>query len=285
MILSLFTLLQRTGLQRRKWVRFFYDRLLSCLKPEFVIIGKTKIFLDTTDSLRLSIYGKWEEFESDLFKKYIRKGDVIIDCGAHIGYYTILAASKTGHSGRVYAFEPAMVNFDLLKRNIEVNKYHNVIPINKAVADKLGRAYIFSREKTTPSYQITFKENKRFKIVATTSLDTFFVQKEKRVDVIKMDIEGAEMLALEGMRKIISQNEQVALFAEFWPYGIKLLHRNAADFLHLLHFLDFKLYIIDEKKKKLIHLIEKNILKMYTVENKAHTNILCLKGYKNFEGS
>ena len=99
-------------------------------------IGNNILYLDSNDSMHLSFNPNYEKDEFDLVKRTIKKGDVVLDIGANIGVYTVLFAEIVGDKGRVYAFEPDPKNFALLKKNIEINKYKNVVLINKAVLNK-----------------------------------------------------------------------------------------------------------------------------------------------------
>ena len=80
----------------------------------------------------------YEEATTRIFKELTQQGMVVIDIGAHIGYYTLLAAREAGHSGRVYAFEPEVDNYRWLIKNVEINGYQNVTTVAKAVADRTG---------------------------------------------------------------------------------------------------------------------------------------------------
>ena len=96
------------------------------LHPEFVEIEGNKIYLDESDSLFLSSGILHEKTIVNLVKNEIKKGDVVIDIGAHIGYYTVLFAKLVGPEGRVFAFEASPTNFKILKKNVDVNGYQNV---------------------------------------------------------------------------------------------------------------------------------------------------------------
>ena len=118
----------------RKLCRF----LSYNLKPDWVEIEGEKMYLDDVDSLCLSINGIHEKIITNLIKKEIHSGDVVLDIGAHIGYYTLQFANLVGSTGKVYAFEPEPKNFELLKKNVQINKHDNVVLIQK----KIGRAHV-----------------------------------------------------------------------------------------------------------------------------------------------
>ena len=229
--------------------------VVNVLKPQSVMIQGHKLYIDkwdTTVSQELLLSGKWEEYETELFKKNIAAGDTVVDIGAHIGYYTLLAARLVGERGKVYAFEPDPRNFQLLKKNIEENGYNNVVLVNKAVAEISGKAQLFLNSENTGDHRIyQSNENRRSLVIATTTLDEYFKDKEQRIDLIKMDIQGSEARAFQGGKNIIDRNKQIKIITEFQPAFIKMSGRSAKEYLSLLRKSRFKLYQINEAENKL----------------------------------
>ena len=167
------------GIGNNKVVSSVFNYLKSNLKNDFVEIDGNKLFLDKNDSLNLSINGIYEEFETDLVKKEIHKGDVVIDIGANIGYYTIMFAKLVGDSGKVIAFEPDPTNYELLKKNIEINGFTNVILEQKALSDNPGKMMLSLNNENTAGHHLDFKnENSINSIeVDVLSLDDYFSYK------------------------------------------------------------------------------------------------------------
>ena len=115
--------------RRLRPIRAFRRRLnnyvISHYKTNYVELDGRKMFLDPKDSLRLSLkeYGKRE---MELVKKIVKKGVVIVDLGANIGFWTLVFAKIVGDEGHVFAFEPGPANFGILKKNVEINHFQNV---------------------------------------------------------------------------------------------------------------------------------------------------------------
>jgi FkbM family methyltransferase len=213
-----------------------------------------KRFIPTFQSYIIS--GGWEELTTGVFKEVVKEGDVVVDLGANIGYYTLLAARLVGKKGKVYAFEPEPLNHGLLLKNIELNGYDNVIAVPKAVSDVSGKVKFFLDGKDTGAHSIYQPDdNKECIEIESVTLDKFFEGKNQRVNVIKMDVEGAEMAAFSGMRRIIEQNENLKVFVEFYLPAITSSGGSPQEFIRRLledyHFSILALGDYTEDKKYL----------------------------------
>ena len=162
--------------------------------------------------------GGWEVETTRLFKQLTGEGDIVVDIGANIGYYTLLAARIVGEHGKVYAFEPDPTNCGVLTGNVKLNGFYNVEIIPKAVSDRKGQLELYLDEKNAGAHSIYRpKKVKRSVVVDSITLDEYFQGREHPVNIVKMDIEGAEIAALSGMRRIIEKNENLKIFTEFHP--------------------------------------------------------------------
>jgi len=236
----------------------------------------------------LLLTGTYEEYTSSVFKQYVKSGMVVLDIGANIGYFTLLAASLVGDSGKVFAFEPELKNYSLLSKNIEINGYKNVIAVPKAVSDKVGELQLFLDREESGGHSL-FKasairgnENSIEAItVNTTSIDEFFGDSGQVVDIIKIDIEGAEVMALNGMQNTINKSKNIKLFSEFTPHKLKNAGNSAEGYWDLIMRSGFAyIYLINSHVKKLEKADLDAILK-YCKGNKfrqaGHVNLLCSK--------
>lgn len=233
--------------------RFFLTPIVNALKPDYLIIQGNKFYIDksdTTISQELILSGKWEEYETYLFKKHVKSGDIVLDIGAHIGYYTLIAAKIVGNRGRVYAFEPDPKNFQLLKKNTEENKYKNIVLVNKALSNKPGNIKLFLNKENTGDHRIYASTEKRKSInIQAITLDDFFKDKSKKVDIIKMDVQGAEARIFNGASGLIKKNKNIKILTEFWPYGLELCGSSAQEYGTMLKESKFKIYNIDENRR------------------------------------
>jgi FkbM family methyltransferase len=145
--------------------------------------------------------GSYEAKKQHAFSDAIHTGDIIWDIGAHVGFYTLLAAVRAGPQGKVVAFEPFPANIDYLRRHLRLNKLDNVKVIEAAVSDS-QRTMLFKTGASTTQGQIS--EEGEFE-VRTVRLDDLLANRTVPApNVIKIDIEGAEACALRGAQNTIA---------------------------------------------------------------------------------
>lgn len=176
-------------------------------------------------------------------EKLVRPGMTVLDIGAHIGYYALRCARLAGQNGRVIAFEPHPRTFQTLSANLRA--YPTVTPLQIAVAEAEGSAELYDYLMMSASGSLHYDEALRDlqraqvgeadiapRISSDFAAETFTVRTRpidavlaelgvSRVDVIKMDIEGAEMAALRGMQTIIANSPGLALVMEYNPQALR----------------------------------------------------------------
>jgi FkbM family methyltransferase len=209
-----------------------------------------KLYLNLRSSIGRTLLMKdsYEKGTTKLFRDLIEEGMVILDIGANIGYYSLFAAKLVGEKGTVFAFEPAPDNFALLVKNIELNGFSNIIPVQKAVSSKTGRGRLFL--SSDPVLHSMHQHNgKRSIEVEVTSIDEFIENRNCPVDLIKMDVEGLEMRALEGMLETIKRNPNLKIITEFSPDCLQKSGSPPMEFLKKLMDCGFKLFLIDEQEQ------------------------------------
>lgn len=226
-------------------------------------------------------FGVYEPFETEVFRNSVKPGMTVIDIGANIGYYTVIAASKTAPGGNVIAFEPEPNNYKFLTKTLQKNNFDNVHTHQLAIADKSGilSLNLFESNKGRHSLVMDYQDSRELskKIdIQATDLDSFLAEHHiDKVDIIKMDIEGAESLALRGMQKTLKAMRGT-LFLEITPNLITKIGDNTISLLAELRALGFTLYDIDERLQSLVPILEgsaviKKILRTH------HSNLICRK--------
>jgi FkbM family methyltransferase len=266
------------GLGKFYPVKFLEKLLLRKLKSNFAIVHGHKMELDPVDSLSLSINGIYEEFETELIKKNVKSGDIVLDIGAHIGYYTLIFAKLVGENGKVYAFEPDPTNFNILRKNIENNNYKNVVLINKAAVNKTSKLKLYLNDSNQGDHRIYDSfDGRKFVEIEGIVLDEYFTNRDRKINFIKMDIQGAEFGALQGMQNLLKNNEHIIFISEYWPLGMHRFGANHKEYLELLQKNNFVLNELNQEQKKLIPIDMAQFTKNYTVEKKNFTNLFCKK--------
>ena len=227
---------------------------------------------------RVTFLGLYEPGTVVLLKELLKEGMTFLDLGAYRGYYTVLASKLVGEKGRVFAFEPAPENFALLKANLQGRK--NVSLIQKAVSNKVRTGKLFLASFGSSAHRIyDADEGKESVDVEVTSLDEFFKDKDAKIDVIKMDIEGAEMSALEGMANIIKKNENLRLITEFVPWYFQPLDSLPESFLRKLVEYGFKLYLINDDKETVEPVTIDDLMRLgQDYKDYSRRNLFCEKG-------
>ena len=206
-----------------------------------------RIYVDPNNSLGLAEGKLFEPTEVQLIQLLIKQGDTVLDVGANVGYFTLLMARIVGSEGHVYAFEPSEENVALLKKNVAENGYTNVTIVPRAVTNQTGSSSIYLSEENVGDHRVYPSESARQSVsIETVSLDEFFNGKDAHIALIKMDIQGAEPMALAGMRRFLAQQPDVNLITEFWPYGITQSGHDPRAFLETMQELGFICYEIEE---------------------------------------
>jgi FkbM family methyltransferase len=199
--------------------------------------------------------------EDDIVENFTpNKGDIVVDIGAHIGLYTIIASKRVGFNGRVVAIEADPDNFDILNRNIQLNKSANVKALKYAVYSKEENLKLFlpnpgestyTKYNTIMSDRAQSKEN--FVEVKANTLDYLLQSngiKQEEVNWIKIDVEGAEYEVLKGAKDILSKSTDISLLIEIHNLsGGTNLYKPIVEYLNLYHFkIDFeKIYDSGER--------------------------------------
>ena len=257
-----------------------FSKINSGVRLEYIEIDGQKLFLDKEDSLLLSTRkNNYDKFEVECLKQIIKKGDIVVDLGANIGYYTLILAQLVGKSGHVYAFEPEPSNFEILSKNVKENKHEHVTLVQKAISDKNSKIKLYVSKRNLASHRIFDAEDKRKSIeVDVTTLDEYFQKFEKPVNFIKMDVEGAEGATILGASKIIEDSKNLVIMMEYFPKWIKKFGDIPEEILRSLVEKKFKLFNINQKNKKLDSILITNFVEEYNEQKKNYTNVLCVKG-------
>jgi len=259
------------------WVYRWFRRTFS---PRVAFIDGHKMKLDNQDSLNLSKNQLYEPYQTSLVKKWIKPGNTVLDIGANIGYYTLIFARLVGNQGRVFSFEPEPTMFSILTENVALNSYPNVTMLQKAVSDKDGTMDFFADAFSNLDHRLypSPDVNEVSFPVDVVRLDSLPELKDTHVDLIKMDIQGAECAALKGMSTLLSKNKDLLLLAEFWPKGLHNFGTPPNEYYELLKMLGFSIFEINETAEKITPVKSlQDVLSRCSIKP-YYVNIVCVKG-------
>ncbi|MFA5750034.1 MAG: FkbM family methyltransferase [Candidatus Shapirobacteria bacterium] len=211
---------------------------------------------------------KYEPYETELILRQVKSGDIIVDVGANIGYYTILLADKVGKSGKVYAFEPDSTNFEILEKNIKANNLENVVVIKTAVGSKnetktlyksvenlgdhklFNDQFLISNVETIqnppvgkPTSSLKKGGSLKTETVKIIKLDDYL--KNIKIDLMKIDTQGWEPEVFAGAKKTIEKDLPI-IFFEYSPASYKLAKLSEMEMMSWLKKLYKKFWWIDE---------------------------------------
>jgi FkbM family methyltransferase len=157
--------------------------------------------------------GSYEYEQRLLFERLVTEGSVVFDVGAHVGFYTLLAAILVGRRGKVYAFEPLPANIHYLRAHLRINRIANVTVIEKAVSDSSGVATFVEEPSSAMGHFASYGNL----TVPTVSLDDLFLEGDiPSPDFIKIDVENAASLVLQGAERLL-QSARPAIFLSTEP--------------------------------------------------------------------
>jgi FkbM family methyltransferase len=212
------------------------------------ILTKHKLYIDTRDTgitPHLIMDGFWETWLTQCLVKIIRPGDVCIDIGANVGYYSILMSALTGEKGQTIAVEPIPRIAGLLRKTAGLN-YPGFGVAEVALSNRTGKTILHVPDHSFGDASILQRSDRltvsKSKVkVQMITLDLLMEQMSiSRVNVIKMDVEGAEPQVFEGMKKTIENNPGLKIIIEYSPY----LYTNAKEFTDYL----FSRFIVHQIK-------------------------------------
>ena len=197
------------GIPKRMIYRTIGKKYPPLLSSDVTIKNHDGIFF--CGSSFLVAQGAISTYEPENKRYFNLKKGIFVDIGANIGRYTIMQAKKL-KVGKVIAIEPEPRNFEILKKNIKLNNLENVIPVKIACSNSKGIAnfWLGAEGEGTAHSLIEIKNNSKKISVNTETLDNIMKKlKIKKVDLIKVDVEGLEPLIFEGAENMLKNHPKI----------------------------------------------------------------------------
>jgi len=177
--------------------------------------------------------GSYEPEVSLFLMRVLRDGDLFVDIGAHVGYFSILASKLVGEKGQVVSFEPEEANFEHLQSNMALNNLSNITLFQRPVTEKIEMRTFYINSDGDGGHALwdpgLFPGNERSKAnpqprnVETITLDAVLSDKvvKKLPKIIKIDTEGAEKNVLEGAQVILQEGRVPFVICELHEFGLR----------------------------------------------------------------
>lgn len=218
-------------------------------------------------------YGYCEANLTNFLIRFLKKGDVVLDVGAHIGFYSMLSSALVGEKGCVHSFEPTPWTFQLLKQNTK--ELANVVLNNKAVSDKKENISFADYGPGYGAYNTAHKDGSTLKKKSTTIntetvvLDDYCKEKNIRPDFVKLDAEGYEFTILNGMKYLLEEIRPLITLEVAGDEGWSDNCKKSIQFL------------LDKKYKPFEMALNGNISPHNIKENYTYDNLLFIPEEKN----
>jgi len=191
------------------------------------VLGRFTMWLDLRDRYvsRGCLFGEWEPEETAFLQSRLQEGQTVLDIGANLGWFTLVAASKIGSTGKVHAFEPRPETLAMLSKTIALNTLERVVEVwPYALSDAEGELLLNWADKTdNPGHSFLSKTetsiaNHESARVKSVRLDDLLP--DVAPDVVKIDVEGAEPLVMRGALNALRRKKPVIL-SELFPDQLK----------------------------------------------------------------
>ena len=217
----------------------------------------------------------WEPGETALMGERIKPAMTFLDVGAHVGYFTCLAARLVGPRGLVLAFEPSSRNYELLLANVWRNGFFNVVCFPWAVGSEAGIVDLHSSATNSGDNRVYPSEAGRSTTpVRVTALDDVSALRPP-VDIVKIDVQGAEEAVIRGMLEMLKGSPSVLVTAEFWPAGLRRFGSDPTALLDLCRTLGFSIGVQFPDEKGVISLSDEEILAFCAADDgEGHVNLV-----------
>lgn len=214
-------------------------------------------FRDWTEDM-IYFLGTYEVFCTEVIGRHINEGDICFDVGANIGWYSTLFQKLCGEAGEVHSFEPVPQTFAELKKNVSLNDSRSNFFLNDfGLGDEEKQLSIhYFPELPTGHASLAPKNNEATETIPVKirTLDAYLVERGiKKIDFVKVDIEGAEMMFLKGAQKLFEQETPPVMFMEMALETSKAFGYAPNDLLeYIKERADYEFFALDEIDRRLI---------------------------------
>ncbi|MGJ8528502.1 FkbM family methyltransferase [Maritalea sp.] len=258
--------------------REFGDRKMLEARENQTIVkrhnGRFHIWADPQDTVigSPSLTGSYEPHVTNLIENTLNDGDLFVDVGANIGYFSLVGALAVGPTGRVVSVEPNAENAKLLLLSKAANELDNIEVAQVAVSKKIEPIILHAGLGNGSTSRISDYEHiHNAKLVPAIPLDYILAQRTKPVRLIKIDVEGFEFVALSGAQSVINDDRPDIIF-EF--SASDLVETTPSAFLNWFAELGYELSPIHETGEPLVPTTAEEIMAVFEAKKSSHIDVL-----------
>lgn len=222
------------------------------------------LYLDASDRVLtpgLVAVGEWEPGETALLGAFMKPGMTVVDVGAHVGYYSVLAGRLVGPRGLVVAFEPDPRNFELLLANVWRNGLTNVVCYPWALSERPGFAALHRSADNSGDHRLhaVVGEERETVSVRVAALDDLEAIRPP-VDVVKVDTQGGEEAVLRGAERLLAGSPDVLVTVEYAPAQLRGAGSDPLGVLDYYRSLGFVVLVQEPEERGLLELRDEEIV-------------------------
>ncbi len=207
---------------------------------------------------------QFEKQEIDSFQRIIKPGMTIVDAGANIGLYSLIASQLIGSKGRVFSFEPSKETFQRLTDNIKLNGFNNITPFNNGLGDKPNEKLILRQDIGNEDAERYLFPNNKSPDVKLENMNTIQTEEEVIIDTLdnclknlnipkinflKIDTEGYEYYILKGAKTILQNSPEIIIFMECTELGTSRASTTQKEVFTILKDHDLNIFYWDILKR------------------------------------
>ncbi len=235
-----------TVVLKPKPLRKVANMMIKRILPKRVRYRPVTVVLNPNDpvisgALTFRVY---ERDETAFLRQTFFPGMVLLDIGANVGFYTAIGAHIAGPQGQVIALEPDPENFRYLEETVRANGLQNVRCLQLAAADHIGPAKLYVSTDNRGDNRLYSNElaSDTIEVQATTVDHLLEELGINHVDVVKLDVQGAEGWVLRGMKSTLLRSPGITVLTEFWPNGLRRTNTDPKQLLSFLEGLGLQIY-------------------------------------------
>jgi len=220
-------------------------------------LGAWRFRCDLRDSIAREVCftSQYEPQETALVQAILKPGMTFVDVGANWGYFTMLAAHGVEKTGRIISLEPDPRLFPMLMENLEINRLHQVTALQIAAGSKSGWLTLAGFDESHGNFGLSRvvdhspRVDRTFRVAAQSLDEVFHQENLKAIDLVKMDIEGAEGLALQGMQDSLANQFVRRLLLELHPAQLAEQGNSATDLIEQIRGFGYRIWKIDHSER------------------------------------